>query len=103
MQLKFLLTGCHGDLAFSIGKIIKENFAKSKIIGTDIEKNGIGNFLFDQIYKVPKVENKNYLTKILKISKSVDLIIPLTEKEIFFFQKIERNLKIKFLLMMKKL
>jgi hypothetical protein len=26
MQLKFLITGCHGDLAFSIAQIIKKNF-----------------------------------------------------------------------------
>ena len=82
MQLKFLITGCHGDLAFSIAQIIKKNFKKAKILGTDIETNGIGNVIFDEIYKVPRVNSSRYFDEILKISKSVNVIIPSTEKEI---------------------
>ena len=85
MQLKFLITGCHGDLAYSIASIIKKNFNKAVILGTDIEKNGIGNVIFDNIYSVPKFNSSKYLKIILKISKSVDLIIPTTEGEILFF------------------
>ena len=44
MQLKFLITGCHGDLAFSVAKIIKKNFRDSRLIGTDIEINGNRKF-----------------------------------------------------------
>ena len=70
MQLKFLITGCHGDLAFSIASIIRKNFNNVILIGTDIESNGAGNLIFDKIYNIPKVNNYKYLGIISKISKS---------------------------------
>ena len=103
MQLKFLITGCHGDLAFSIAQIIKRNFKNSTLIGTDIEKNGMGNLIFNQINTVPSTSNKNYLKIISKLSKSVNLIIPSTEKEIFFFSKNEKKFKSKILVNDKKI
>ena len=87
MQLNFLITGCHGDIAFSIASIIRKHFKKIKLIGTDVETNGIGNLLFDNIYKVPLVSDKKYVQTIFAISKSVDLIIPSTENEIIFFAR----------------
>ncbi len=103
MQLKFLITGCHGDLAFSIAKIIKKNFRDSKLIGTDIEINGIGNLIFDQIYKVPLASSKKYYKIISRISKSINLIIPSTEKEIFFFSKNKEKFQTKILVNDKKI
>jgi carbamoyl-phosphate synthase large subunit len=98
MQLKFLITGCHGDLAFSIASIIRKNFAKAIIIGTDIEKNGIGNLVFDNIHVVPRVNSSQYFKSILKITKLIDLIIPSTEKEIIFFSKNRNKIKNKILI-----
>lgn len=103
MQLKFLITGCHGDLAFSVAKIIKKNFRDSKLIGTDIEINGIGNLIFDKIYKVPHASSKKYYEVISKISKSINLIIPSTEKEIFFFSKNKEKFQTKILVNDKKI
>jgi carbamoyl-phosphate synthase large subunit len=103
MQLKFLITGCHGDLAFSIAQIIKKNFKNSTLIGTDLEKNGMGNLIFDQIYRVPPTSNKNYLKIISKLSKSVNLLIPSSEKEIVFFSKNEKKFKSKILINDKKI
>lgn len=98
MQLKFLVTGCHGDIAFSVAKIIKKNFKRSRIIGTDIHLNGSGNFIFDKVFTVPKVKNLKYLKEILKLSKSVDLIIPSTDQEILFFSKNRKYFKNKILI-----
>ena len=98
MQLKFLITGCHGDLAFSIASIIRKNFNNAILIGTDIEKNGAGNLIFDKIYNIPKVNSYKYLGIISKISKSMDLIIPSTEKEINFFSKNKKKFKNKILI-----
>ena len=103
MQLKILITGCHGDLAFSIAQIIKKNFKSSTLIGTDMEKNGMGNLIFDQIYKVPPTSNKNYLKIISQLSKSVNLLIPSSEKEIVFFSKNEKKFKNKILINDKKI
>ena len=69
MQLKFLITGCHGDLAFSIAQIIKRNFKNSTLIGTDMEKNGMGNLIFNQVFRVPPTSNKKYLKIISKLSR----------------------------------
>lgn len=98
MQLKFLITGCHGDLAFSIASIIRKNFNNAILIGTDIEKNGAGNLIFDKIYNIPKVNSYKYLGIISKISKSMDLIIPSTDKEINFFSKNKKKFKNKILI-----
>ena len=103
MQLRFLITGCHGDLSFSMAKIIKKNFRDSKLIGTDIEINGIGNLIFDQIYKVPHASSKKYYKIISRISKSINLIIPSTEKEIFFFSKNKEKFQTKILVNDKKI
>lgn len=103
MQLKFLITGCHGDLAFSIAKIIKKNFKNSKVFGTDVVKDGIGKAIFDKCFLVPKVKNPKYIKKILKISKSVNLIIPSTEKEIIFLSKNLKKFKNKILINEKKI
>lgn len=103
MQLKFLITGCHGDLAFSIAQIIKKNFKNSTLIGTDMEENGAGNLIFNKIYKVPPASNKNYLKIIFQLSKSVNLIIPSSEKEIVFFSKNEKKFKSKILINDKKI
>ena len=103
MQLKIIITGCHGDLAFSIAQIIKKNFKSSTLIGTDMEKNGMGNLIFDQIYKVPPASNKNYLKIISQLSKSVNLLIPSSEKEIVFFSKNEKKFKSKILINDKKI
>lgn len=103
MQLKFLITGCHGDLAFSIAQIIKRNFKNSTLIGTDMEKNGIGNLIFNQVFRVPPTSNKKYQKIISKLSKSIDLIIPSSEKEIVFFSKNEKKFKSKILINDKKI
>lgn len=103
MQLKILITGCHGDLAFSIAQIIKKNFKNSTLIGTDMEENGMGNLIFDQIYKVPPASNKDYLKIISQLSKSVNLLIPSSEKEIVFFSKNEKKFKSKILINDKKI
>lgn len=103
MQLKILITGCHGDLAFSIAQIIKKNFKNSTLIGTDMEENGMGNLIFDQIYKVPPASNKDYLKIISQLSKSVNLLIPSSEKEMVFFSKNEKKFKSKILINDKKI
>ena len=98
MPLKFLITGCHGDLAFSIASIIKKNFKNAILIGSDITSHGTGNAIFDKIYKVPKPNSHKYFKVISKISRSANLIIPSTDNEIYFFSKKRKNFKNKILI-----
>lgn len=98
MQLKFVITGAHGDIAFSLAKIIKNNFKNSIIIGIDIQKNGSGELIFDKIYKFPKPNNKNYKKKIEKLIKRINLLIPTTDAEIKFFHNYYKFFKKKILI-----
>jgi carbamoyl-phosphate synthase large subunit len=97
MQIKILITGANGDLACSIAKILKNEFPNSRILGTDINKNGIGEEIFDHIYKTTYPNQKKYGSIIKKISKKIDLIIPTTETEINFFTKKKNEFKAKIL------
>jgi carbamoyl-phosphate synthase large subunit len=85
--MKILITGAHGDIACSVAKIIKSEFNKFEISGTDTEDNGPGDHLFKKIYKTPGTYNEHYLKSIKKIYKKFDLIIPCTEPEINYITK----------------
>jgi len=85
--MHILITGAHGDIAISVGKIIKSEFKNYKIFGVDIQDHGPGDLLFNNVFKTPNIQNKNYLRIIKKIYKRFDLIIPCTEPEINFIIK----------------
>jgi carbamoyl-phosphate synthase large subunit len=85
--MKILITGAHGDIACSVGKIIKSEFNKFIIFGMDIESNGPGDYLFKKIYKTTSSYNEYYLKTIKKIYQKFDLIIPCTEPEINYIVK----------------
>jgi len=85
--MKILITGAHGDIACSVAKIIKLEFNKFEIFGTDTESNGPGDYLFKKIYKTPNLHNEYYLRTIKKIYKKFNLIIPCTEPEINYITK----------------
>jgi carbamoyl-phosphate synthase large subunit len=96
--MKFLITGANGDIAISISRIIKDEFKNSVVEGTDIIKEGPGEYLYKKIYKVPNPNNKNYLSQIKKVSRDHNVIIPTTENEIKFFSKNYNKFKKKIVL-----
>ena len=59
--MKILITGAHGDIACSVAKIIKSEFNKFEIYGTDSENEGPGDYLFKKIYKIPNSHNEYFL------------------------------------------
>jgi len=85
--MKILITGAHGDIACSVAKIIKSEFNKFEIHGTDSENEGPGDYLFKKIYKIPNSHNEYFLKTIKKIYKKFNLIIPCTEPEINYITK----------------
>jgi carbamoyl-phosphate synthase large subunit len=85
--MKILITGAHGDIACSVARIIKSEFNKFQIYGTDCENYGPGDYLFKKIYKIPNLHNEYYLRTIKKIYKKFNLIIPCTEPEINYITK----------------
>ena len=96
--MKFLITGANGDIARSICRIIKNEYKRSVVHGTDINEKGPGEYLYDKIYKVSHKNNLNYLNKIKKISKNYKIIIPTTENEISFFSKNKKHFEKKLIL-----
>jgi carbamoyl-phosphate synthase large subunit len=96
--MKFLITGANGDIAISICRILKQNFKKPIIVGTDIQTEGRGEFFLKKIYKISSPSNKNYIKHIINISKKYKVIIPTTEKEILFFSKNIKKFKNKIVL-----
>ena len=85
--MRILITGAHGDIACSIGRIIKSEFSKFEIFGVDTQRNGPGDYLFKKIFNIPCVYNEYYLKVIKRIYKRFDLIIPCTEPEINYITK----------------
>ena len=68
MQIKILIAGANGDLTCSIAKIIKNEFPNSRILGTHINKNRIGEKIFEHIYKTTHPHQKKYGPFIKKYS-----------------------------------
>lgn len=84
-----IITGCGGDIGYSIGQLIKENKLAEIIIGTDIHSDHAGEYLFDRVEILPKANDESYFPAIsLLIEKNTpDILIPTSEAEILFFYK----------------
>lgn len=99
MILKVLITSIGSTTALSVAKAL--NLIKSKkyyLIGTDtLPKYNIpSNIFFDKVYQIPKFNDRNYISSLIKICKKeqVKLIIPILDYEVeeisknyLFFQK----------------
>ena len=82
-----LLTAIGGDLAQSTAKILKEERPDIRLIGMDMSTEHAGEYYVDKVYKVPSALSKDYKKEVGQIIKNakVDLIIPLSEKELSLF------------------
>lgn len=89
VKLKILVTGCGGDIGFSIGKILKEENIANLLIGCDIHNDHPASTLFDKCLIVPKVVEPSYIKTLENIIKeyNVDIIIPSSEPELRFFSE----------------
>lgn len=85
-RINVLVTGAAGDIAQSICKILRQNTAFHKIIGTDLSVDHLGKFIFDQIEVIPACKEANYKEIILNVIEryQIDLLIPASEPELKF-------------------
>ena len=102
MSKNILVTGAGGDIGQSIGKCLEDINIIGNKIGTDLSLKNCGKFIFDRMYKVPRCDDSNYLAVIESLieKESIDLILPMSEPEIRFFNsynidKIGKSLLIK--------
>ncbi len=92
-QINILITAIGGDIGANIANILYEQNKRFNIFGTDINEKVFNINKVKKFYKVDACENSNYLNQILKIVKdhSIEIIIPVSEKEILWFNK-NRNI-----------
>ncbi len=79
-----LITGCGGDIAIGLCRILKMTKSVRQIIGCDIHDDHLGILLFDTCEISLRADHKDYFISIQKIIEkySVDLIVPMSEAEI---------------------
>ena len=85
-----MITCVGGELMPQIIKSLKEiKGVKLSIIGTDCNANAIGRYFCDKFYKVPKGNNKNYISNCEEIVKKekINLIIPTSDEEALSLSK----------------
>lgn len=103
-KINILITSVGGDIGCNIVNIIKEQKNDNIcLIGTDINEYIFCHDEIDKFYIVDKAGSNNYVAQILNIieKNSIDIIIPLSENEIFWFSNnynLFINLKLKILI-----
>ena len=85
-----MITCVGGELMPQIIKSLKEiKGIKLSIVGTDYNVNAIGRYFCDKFYKVPKGNDKSYISNCEKIVKKekINLIIPTSDEEALSLSK----------------
>jgi carbamoyl-phosphate synthase large subunit len=79
-----LVTGCGGDIAQSMGKILIGYPKTGKVIGCDIHSDHAGHFIFHECFVVERVSSLGYNDSIVTLvnQQNIDIIIPATEYEL---------------------
>ena len=93
--MRILLTSCGGFFVNSLSRELKRDKTLKNLYITGIDERKIKKSKYiDKIYQVKKNE-LNYIHQILKICQknSLDLIIPLSDKESLRLSKYKKNLK----------
>jgi carbamoyl-phosphate synthase large subunit len=86
---KILVTGCGGDIALSIARILKSERVAQSLVGCDITEKHPGRFFYDSIYVLPKVTSSDYENSLKSLVERLepDLIVVGSEPEIRFFSE----------------
>jgi carbamoyl-phosphate synthase large subunit len=84
--MNILVTGCGDDIGQSIGKILREEYPESRIIGCDMSLDHASLFIYNKVFKVPSVSHIDYRSQIMSIinQENIQLIIPSCEPELRF-------------------
>lgn len=82
-----LVTGNGGDIGQSVGKILKSHPMFSLVVGSDLNDQHAGKFIYDESVTVPRCTSPAYQSALAEIVNrfNIDLIIPVSEPELRFF------------------
>lgn len=83
-KYNILVTGCGGDIGQSIGKILKESPLFNKVIGSDLNDEHAGRFIYDQMVKLPLCSSEDYFDSLQDLIKELDIdfLLPISEPEL---------------------
>jgi len=87
MIKKFLVTGVAGDIGMGVGRILKEEYPSSILIGCDVNSDNPSLAVYSHFHKSPYATTKGYQEFILELINkySIEYVIPTSESEIDFF------------------
>lgn len=89
-----LVTGIGGNVGQGILRILRQNFPKFRLIGTDVGTLTAGHHFCDAFHHVPYSYEPAYAEIMVQICchEGVDLIIPATDYEVFYLGQIAGEL-----------
>lgn len=81
---KVLITGCAGDIAIAISRILREAQIFEEIWGCDINPTGACEYYFDKCLKVSPAKSNTWFTEFegIVLNNDFDLVIPTVEHEL---------------------
>ena len=81
---KILVTGCAGDIAISVARILRDENVCECLYGCDISDDHPGKFFFDKCFVLPRADDKTYFSCLSNLvgNEGVELIIPCSEAEL---------------------
>ena len=87
-----LITGCGGDIAISMARILRDIMPGINLIGTEIHDDHPAQAYFDKVLHILRADDAGYQACLQDIISKydIDLIIPSTEAEIGFFVEQEK-------------
>jgi carbamoyl-phosphate synthase large subunit len=85
--MRILVTGCGGDIAQSIGKLLKQVPEVTTVVGCDLHQEHAGHFIFGKCFIVSRASSPDYLGTLYALIKEngIDVLIPSTEFELKVF------------------
>jgi carbamoyl-phosphate synthase large subunit len=81
---KVLITGCGGDIAISIARILRMSGVAQAILGCDIHADHPGEAFFDACFVVPRCSDPGYWEKVSELVRQtgIEAVIVAAEPEI---------------------
>lgn len=78
------LTGCGGDIAISIARLVRESGLASRLIGADVQRDHAGHAFFDEVVQLPRADAADYPQALERAvaTHGPDLVVPLSEAEL---------------------
>lgn len=80
--MRLLVTGANGDIAESIGRILKEVYPDCTIDGADCNDAMPGSLLFDRMHPLPVASSPDYIGAFRDLAQRYDRVIPMPEPEL---------------------